>query len=242
VHAIATMVAAQSERDARRSVLNASAIGKCACAPRNNCRAATLERLRNTFARRARTSTFACIPTRMTSSIVVGVYESRREADDARAVLIERGIAAERVAIEEAPRDDQSALPPGSFAMHAIERLPREHGVAAVIGRMFSGALMDDANVVQYTHALRSGKCVVAVRTQGEAEAGIASALLARAGPRVYSLPDAPTAWREATAGDPARIGGVDRDPARPGGLLAEAEGLPAESDRTRLSSGPRTR
>lgn len=66
--------------------------------------------------------------------------------------------------------------------------------------------------------------------------------LLARAGPRVYSLPNAPTAWNEATAGDPASIAGVERDPARPEGLLDDSESLPAASDRTRLASAPRTR
>ncbi len=85
-------------------------------------------------------------------------------------------------------------------------------------------------------------RCVLAVRTNGADETRLATSLLARATPRVYSLPNAPTAWKEATEGDPASIGGVDRDPARPEGLLDDAEGLPAASDRMRLANARRTR
>jgi hypothetical protein len=132
-------------------------------------------------------------------------------------------------------------LPPGDrFATAAAETA--NDAAESLVARMFSGALMDDANVVHYTQALRDGKCVLSVRTNGEDETRIATSLLARAGPRVYSLPNAPTAWNEATAGDPASIAGVDRDPARPEGLLDDSEGLPAASDRTRLASAPRTR
>jgi hypothetical protein len=125
------------------------------------------------------------------SKMVVGVYESRRDADAVRERLIEYGVDAGRIAIEDG--------------------------------------------------SLRDGKCVLSVRTNGEDETRIATSLLARAGPRVYSLSNAPSAWHEATAGDPASMAGVDRDPGRPEGLLDGAEGLPAASDRTRLSA-PRTR
>ncbi|MEO9135872.1 MAG: hypothetical protein ABI316_04640 [Casimicrobiaceae bacterium] len=83
------------------------------------------------------------------------------------------------------------------------------------------------------------------MRTEADAQAPIASTVLERSGPRNYSLPNAPTAWNEATAGDPASIGGVDHDPARPEGLLQDVEGLSAQADATDLSKtrrGPHTR
>ena len=175
------------------------------------------------------------------SEIVVGVYESRREADAVRERLVQEGVDAGRIVIEEGPRPDQSALPPGDrFATRAVAQ-PRDNA-STFVARMFSGELIYDANVEQYTHALREGKCVVAVRTDAADDTRLATSLLARAGPRVYSLPNAPTAWKEATAGDPASIGGVDRDPARPEGLLDDAEGLSAASDRARLARARRTR
>lgn len=175
------------------------------------------------------------------SEIIVGVYDSRRDAETARDRLVENGVDAGGVVIEEGPRPDQSALPPGDrFATRAVAQ-PRDDA-STFVDRMFSGALIDDANVEHYTHALRDGKCVLAVRTNGADETRLATSLLARATPRVYSLPNAPTAWKEATEGDPASIGGVDRDPARPEGLLDDAEGLPAASDRMRLANARRTR
>jgi hypothetical protein len=52
---------------------------------------------------------------------------------------------------------------------------------------------------------------------------------------RNYSLPNAPTAWRRATAGDPPSIGDyTDHDPARSEGLIEDAAGLSADADRDR--------
>jgi len=175
------------------------------------------------------------------SEIIVGVYESRRDADSVRDRLVDNGVDASRIAIEGGPRSDQSRISPGArFAMRAVGQ--PDDRATSLIGRMFSGALLDDENVEQYAHALRNGKCVLAVRTEGDDETRVVMSLLARAGPRVFSLPNAPTAWNEATAGDPASIGGVDRDPARPEGLLDDAEGLPVASDRAHLANTARTR
>jgi hypothetical protein len=80
------------------------------------------------------------------------------------------------------------------------------------------------------------------VRAEAHTQSQAATTVLARSGPRIYSLPNAPSAWSEATAGDPASIGGVDHDPARPEGLLEDAEGLSAQGDVTRLSNSPRVR
>jgi hypothetical protein len=179
---------------------------------------------------------------RMASEIVVGVYDSRRDTDAAHTRLREQGIAAQRITIEEGAAAGTSSMPPGDrFAARAVdEPLREDRGLSGFIGRMFSGALMDDANVEQYLQALRNGQCVIAVRTESDAESKVAASVLARSGPRIYSLANAPTAWNEATQGDPASIGGVDHDPARPEGLLGDAEGLSASNDRARLAGGPR--
>ena len=55
-------------------------------------------------------------------------------------------------------------------------------------------------------------------------------------GPRVYSLPNSPTGWREASRGAMNSIGGRENDPGRPTGLLDDAGGLDTEDDRSRLS------
>jgi len=180
----------------------------------------------------------------MASEIVVGVYESRREAEAAREQLVEQGIPEHRTAIEDGPPAEESAMPPGDrFAMDAVrDPAPEGRGLAGFIGRMFSGALMDDENIARYTDALRSGRCLLVVRSETPVQSQTASTILQRSGPRIYSLPNAPTAWSEATADDPASIGGVDQDPARPEGLLDDDEGLPAQRDVTRLANSPRVR
>ena len=181
-----------------------------------------------------RTSLAGGIQTRMTNEIVVGVYDSRREAEAARAQLLAQGLREQQIAA------GASALPPRDrFAMDAP---PEDRGLSGFIGRMFSGALMDDENNAQYTEALRSGRCLLVVRSETRMQSQAATTVLERSGPRIYSLPNAPSAWSEATAGDPASIGGVDQDPARPAGLLDDAEGLSAQGDVTRLSNSPRVR
>lgn len=178
----------------------------------------------------------------MADEIVVGMFDSRGEADEARQRLIAEGVRADRISIEEGPGPGESALPPGDrFALREVgEPLPEDRGVAGFIGRMFSGVLMDDANIGKYTEGLRNGRCIVAVRVESAHKRSVASTILTRGGPRVYSLPNAPTAWNEASANDPASIGGVDDDPARPEGLLTDAEGLPVQSDEARLASTTR--
>jgi len=101
---------------------------------------------------------------------------------------------------------------------------------------------MDDANVEKYTQGLRNGRSIVAVRVESDDKRRVASTILERGGPRIYSLPNAPTAWNEASANDPASIGGVDDDPARPEGLLTDAEGLPVDADEARLGNASKTR
>jgi hypothetical protein len=175
----------------------------------------------------------------MADQIVVGMYESRGEADEARRRLIAEGVRDDRISIEGDAAASASPMPPQDrFAMREVGApLPQDRGVSAFIARMFSGALMDEVNIGKYTEALRNGRCLLAVRVESDEKRQLAATILERGGPRVYSLPNAPSAWNEASANDPASIGGVDDDPTRPEGLLSDAEGLPVQSDETRLSS-----
>jgi hypothetical protein len=178
----------------------------------------------------------------MTDEILIGTYASRAEAEAARDRLLAEGVAADVVHVECGPAQDEAPLPPGDrFAMREVdEPLPRDRGLAGFIGRMFSGALMDDADIGKYTDALRDGRCLLAVRYSSEHERRVAAAVLAPSGPQIYSLPNAPTAWNEAKANDPPSIGGVDHDPARPQGLLADVEGISAHADVDRLTQSGR--
>ena len=160
----------------------------------------------------------------------------------AKMVLIEKGVPAACIGIKAGSAVGDSPVPPGDrvAVRNVDEPLPEDRGVSGFIARMFSGALMDDANIEKYTEALRNGRCLVAVRVESDENRRIASAILAHGGPRIYSLPNASTAWNEASANDPASIGGIDDDPGRPEGLLGDAQGLPVQSDETRLANTPR--
>lgn len=178
----------------------------------------------------------------MDGHIVVGTYASRREADEARAHLVAEGVPEERISLEEGAAPGEVATSPRDrVALHEVEP-PEERGFAGVVSRMFSGALMDDAHVAEYGDALRSGRCLLAVRVDSDEKRRAASTILARGGPRIYALPNAPTGWNEAHANDPASIGGVDDDPGRPEGLLTDVEGLSADADESRLTNRPPVR
>jgi hypothetical protein len=170
----------------------------------------------------------------MANAIVVGTYQSRTDAEAARGELIARGIAADDITVEQRA----AAGRVGEAGASSVD----EPGVAGVVARMFSGALLDDADMAPYVHALSHGHYVVAVRTGSQRQLELASAALAGGGPRTYSLPNAPTAWNEATGNDPASIGGVDQDPGRPEGLLHGTTGLPANTDEAGLENRSRRR
>jgi hypothetical protein len=176
----------------------------------------------------------------MAEQIVVGTYATRREADEARARLVAEGVAEDRISIVEDTGRGAAPMPPQDrVATREIEQ-PKEPGFAGVVSRMFSGALMDDANVVEYSDALRNGRCLLVVRVESDERRRTASTILERGGPRVYALPNAPTGWNEAHLNDPASIGGVDDDPVRPEGLLTDVDGLPVDADEARLANAPR--
>jgi len=154
--------------------------------------------------------------TRMAGSVIVGVYETRGDAEAARARLIERGIPGERINIEQQSAGSDVAKR-GNDERDVDEPLPEDRGISGFISRMFSGALMDDAEIEKYSQDVQAGRCVIVVQTADERESTSATTIFTGASVRTYSLPNAPTAWRESTAGDPPSIGDyVDRDPALP--------------------------
>jgi hypothetical protein len=174
----------------------------------------------------------------MADEIIIGTFDSRAEAEAARDRLLAEGVAADVIHVECGPSRGEAPMPPGDrFALHEVgEPPPDEHGFAEIVSRMFSGAIIDDANVEQYMISLRGGRCLLAMRSSSEHERRVAAGVLAPSRPQTYSLPNAPSAWNEASANDPASIGGVDQDPARPQGLLSDAEGISAHADVDRLS------
>jgi hypothetical protein len=98
---------------------------------------------------------------------------------------------------------------------------------------MFSGALMDDTHVDADSRSLQRSHFVIAVQTKDDDESNAATTIFTGASIRTYSLPNAPSGWREARGGARPSIGDyVDRDPARPQGLIEDAAGLSANADR----------
>jgi hypothetical protein len=165
--------------------------------------------------------------------MLVGTYRTRRDADDARQQLLERGFNDSQISVEG----------PGA----------EEHGLSAWIARMFSGLLPDKAEHERYERALRTGSVLVAVHRLDEAAAQRAKPILERAGvvdehtqaaaaetwtprhPEETPLPNAPSAWNEASPGERASTGRGTPDPARPEGLARGTDELGASEDRDRL-------
>ncbi|HSD00074.1 MAG TPA: hypothetical protein VLI21_14300, partial [Casimicrobiaceae bacterium] len=95
---------------------------------------------------------------------------------------------------------------------------------------MFSGALMDDTDVDANARSMQGGRFVIAVQTDDDDESNAAATIFKGASIRTYALPNAPSGWREARVGARPSIGDyVDRDPARPEGLIEDAAGLSAD-------------
>jgi hypothetical protein len=102
----------------------------------------------------------------MMSEIVVGMYDSQREAAAARARLLAQGFRGQQVAIEEGQGAGEPASPPGDRVARRTgdEPATSARGMSGVIARMFSGALIDERNVESYIEGLRNGRCLLVVR------------------------------------------------------------------------------
>lgn len=100
-------------------------------------------------------------------------------------------------------------------------------GLLGVIERMFSGLLLDHGIATDAGTARREVH-VVAVGTHsedGHPTPNDVDVLATIAGPRIYPLPNSPTGWGRSTRGEKFVIG-LLTDPARPDGLIADAQGL----------------
>ncbi len=171
--------------------------------------------------------------TRMAGTVVVGVYESQADAQAARARLVERGIPDERIRIAQRT-DDASEHPQRRPEKRDIdEPVSEDRGISGFISRMFSGAHMDDTDVEADSRAMERGRFVIAVQTEDDDESKAATTIFTGASIRTYSLPNAPSGWRDARSGARPSIGDyADGDPARPEGLIEDAAGLSVDADR----------
>ena len=179
--------------------------------------------------------------TRMAGTVIVGVYESQEDARGARARLIERGIPDERIRIAQRTDDASEHAQRRPEERVGNAPLPEDRGLSGFIARMFSGALMDDTDVDADSRPIEGSHFVIAVQTKDDHESKAAATIFTGATIRTYSLPNAPSGWREARSGARPSIGdSMDRDPARPEGLIEDAAGLSADADRALRK--PRTR
>jgi hypothetical protein len=187
---------------------------------------------------------------------LIAVFESRSDAEAARAALLAQGVHDTQVGIE------------GGSAAGADAQ-----GLAGVIARMFGGAMSDhDPRAGSYADAVKRGATLLAVHGLDDDGIARASPTLLRhgasrvdphpdgrtgttraadggaqakgwdeiaavssvGGPQVYALPNAPTGWlRGATT---AEMRGKSEDPTRPEGELEDAVGLDPEADREALN------
>lgn len=184
--------------------------------------------------------------------ILIAVFESRSDADAARAALLEQGFHDGQIGIEggDAHADDEA------------------HGLAGVITRMFSGfATPPDAPGRDYADIVAHGGCLLALYGADDAAMARASAVLlahgARdvrprgnaspepqaspdprverelaavstvGGPQVYVLPNAPVDWRH-TGSRTSDLRTTD-DPAQPRGELSGTDDIAPQADREML-------
>jgi hypothetical protein len=189
---------------------------------------------------------------------LIGVFDVRRDAEEARDELASRGFAAG------APVDEARAEPRGDEGSN--DRSATEHArsrLSALIENMFSG-FVDDGRLDRYRDAAQEGRWILALRglpagrldearavmeargtvevhrTQDEAARQPGTAMtMTLLGPDATALPNAPVGWGEAWRGTQS-LRGATVDPARPRGLLNDAQGLDTDDvARRRTGTAP---
>jgi hypothetical protein len=116
------------------------------------------------------------------AKILVGTYRSRRDADDARRQLLERGFGDAQISVE-GPGAEEASASGATTDVEAWNAPASEaRGLAAVIARMFSGLLPDKADHERYERAIRTGAVLVAVHGLDEAAVERAKPILERNG------------------------------------------------------------
>lgn len=106
------------------------------------------------------------------AKILVGTYGSRRDADDARARLLERGFDDSQISVEGEHGRPEPVNP----------RTTQARGFRGVVARMFSDLFPDKADHERYDHAVRAGGALVAVHGLSDADAVRAKAILEQNG------------------------------------------------------------
>lgn len=94
-------------------------------------------------------------------------------------------------------------------------------GLLGVIERMFSGLLIEHANIQHRAENRREEPQV----PEPHIGANDIDVLATITGPRIYPLPNSPTGWGQPSRGEKIAIG-VLADPGRPNGLIGDAQGL----------------
>jgi len=170
----------------------------------------------------------------MAGTVIVGLYESLADAEAARARLVEGGIPDERIRIAQRTDEASEHAHRHPEERDSNARHPEDRGLSGFISRMFSGALMDDTDVDADSRSMQGGRFVIAVQTKDDDESKAATTIFTGSSIRTYSLPNAPSGWREARSGGARPSIGhyTDTDPARPKGLIEDAAGLSANADR----------
>lgn len=197
------------------------------------------------------------------SKMIVSLFDTRDTADAARQDLLEHGFDHAHIRVVDANAKTSSTnaahdagiagvienmfsglLPDRAEAVRYAKEVSRSRSLVAV-GELDDSAA-DHAAVILARRAERQGSPEVAAPkglvsgresrvdvNRAASEIGLDAQL---SGPRVYSLPNSPTGWGEASRGSVNLIGGHDNDPARPKGLVTDVGGLGTDTDRSRLS------
>lgn len=127
------------------------------------------------------------------SQTVVGVFQTRVQAERARQELIGQGFAESEVRVQSNPSD----VDDGAASTSSRSAAPEDEGFMAGVGRFFSdlfgGDGADDAG--NYAEAVRRGSAVVALQVADESRAREAQRALAAAG--AVDIDTMAASWRQ---------------------------------------------
>jgi len=105
--------------------------------------------------------------------VLLAMFDSHARARAVRDALVQGGIAADHVEVRPSDTD----------AREIDQPLPGDRGISGFIRRMFSGALMDDAEIRKYMEHAERGACALVLHTGDRAELERARAVLERHAP-----------------------------------------------------------
>jgi len=185
---------------------------------------------------------------RVPSNVLVGSFDSREDAEEARRELAERGFGVAR-AVDEGSHHPEDP------------RIVRRGGLTDLIENMFGGfvdhpdydqrSLAEPGNwtIVAHVPPERHDDARAVLSRRGRVQTRIGRSPPARAvaaggevllfGPNAMALPNAPTNWNAGRGDNPPSIPG-SLDPGRPRGLLEDAAGLDPDYHDLRRTNGGR--